>query len=154
MRTAALSILMSFLLFAPAARAQAVDVEETMADMQAVMETQQRRFAAMTSVDVAALDSLLAPSLVYTHSTGRVETKAQFLESLRAGTLRYLTIEPTDLDVQLFTDVALITGRADLRVALGGEERDLALRFTEVYVQWEPGGPWQLAAWQSTGMAP
>lgn len=137
-------------LFVPSARAQQADYEDAMVAMRALLETQQRRFDATTRGDLSALDSLLAPNLVYTHSNGRTETKEEFLESLHTGRLRYVAIEPSDVNVQLYTDTGVITGEAEVRVVAGGEELALALRFTEVYVRWEAGEPWQLVVWQST----
>jgi hypothetical protein len=43
-----------------------------------------RRFEAMMRGNVTLLDRLLADDLTYTHSTGIVETKIGFLESLAA----------------------------------------------------------------------
>ena len=150
MRLFALLLFVSTLTAASPARAQEADYGDAVANMQAVLATQQHRFDAMTRGDLAALDTLLASNLVYTHSNGQADTKASLLASLRSGALAYAAIEPTDINIQLFADAAVITGLADVRVVAGGEERALTLRFTEVYVQWDAGEPWQLVSWQST----
>jgi ketosteroid isomerase-like protein len=115
---------------------------------QEILAADDRRFAAMVQGDQAALDGLLADDLTYTHSTGQMETKAQFLESLRAGKLRYLSAEPADREVRLYGDIAVVTGRAAVKASVDGKELLLPLRFTEVWVK--RGGGWKLAAWQST----
>jgi ketosteroid isomerase-like protein len=150
MRTFLLPSLLALVLLVPAARAQEIDYQDAMAAMQALMETQQRRFEATVRSDVAALDSIFAPNMVYTHSSGQVDTKEVYLESLRSGALDYIAIEPSDLNVQVYSDVGVITGQADVKSAVNGEERAMTLRFIEVYVQWNKGDPWQLVAWQST----
>ncbi len=115
---------------------------------QEILAADARRFAAMIQGDQAALDGLLAGDLTYTHSSGQVETKAQFLESLRSGTLRYLSAQPSDQAVRLYGDTAVVTGRAEVKVSNQGQEAALSLRFTEVWVR--SGGAWKLTAWQST----
>jgi ketosteroid isomerase-like protein len=115
---------------------------------QEILAADDRRFAAMVQGGQAALDGLLADDLTYTHSTGQMETKAQFLASLKAGKLRYLSAESADREVRLYGDVAVVTGRATVKASTEGKELLLPLRFTEVWVK--RGGGWKLAAWQST----
>lgn len=113
-----------------------------------ILAADARRFAAMIQGDLAALEGLLAEDLTYTHSTGQVETRIQFLESLRSGKLRYLAAAPSDVDVRVYGDTAVVTGRAEMKVSSQGQELTVTARFTEVWVK--SGGAWKLAAWQST----
>jgi ketosteroid isomerase-like protein len=107
-----------------------------------------RRMAAMVAVDVPALEGLLADELTYTHSSGVVETRAQFLANLTAGKLRYRSMTPSEVSVRAYGEVAVATGKADVNVTSEGTDLALALRFTEVWVKRE--GAWKLAVWQST----
>jgi ketosteroid isomerase-like protein len=144
MRRAPLALL--FLVLLPAL-ASAQDAR------QEILAADARRFAAMVQGDQAALDGLLADDLTYTHSSGQLETKAQFLESLRSGKLRYLSVQPSDQAVRLYGDTAVVTGRAEVKVSSQGRDAAaLSLRFTEVWVK--SGGAWKLTAWQSTRLAP
>lgn len=118
---------------------------------QEILAADARRFEAMIRVDAAALDGLLADDLTYSHSNGLFETKAQFLESLKAGKIRYLSVQPSDVAVRLYGETAVVTGRAEIKANMGGQELVLPLRFTEVWVK--SGGGWKLAAWQSTRIA-
>lgn len=113
-----------------------------------VLAADARRFAAMFQNDLTTLETLLADDLTYTHSSSKVESKAEFLESLRSGKLRYLAAERSDLAVRLYGDTAVVTGRAEMKVSSPGGELTLPVRFTEVWVR--SGGAWKLAAWQST----
>lgn len=114
-----------------------------------VVAVEQARFAAMTRADIAALDTLLADDLIYTHTTGRVETKEQFLESLRVRRIHYERISPHDLQLRRPTsDVAVITGRARIEVTLADGRQEFDIRFTDVLVR--RGDRWQTAIWQST----
>jgi ketosteroid isomerase-like protein len=107
-----------------------------------------RRMAAMVAVDIPALEGLLAEELTYTHSSGVVETRAQFLANLTARKLRYRSMTPSEVSVRGYGDVAVATGRADVQVTNEGVDLALPLRFTEVWVKRD--GSWKLVVWQST----
>jgi hypothetical protein len=66
-------------------------------DRKALLASNSARFTAMVRGDLTALDTLLGPELSYIHSDGALESKAQFLATLRTGQLRYQAIEPGDL---------------------------------------------------------
>ena len=52
---------------------------------QEVRKAESDRFAAMLKGDMAALERLLAPELIYTHGDGRVVDKAAFIADLKTG---------------------------------------------------------------------
>ncbi len=133
----------SLLLALPACRLTVnLDVQETLA------QVEQRRFAAMVAQDVAVLAPILADELSYTHSTGETETKAQFLETIRSGRLRYEAFDVREVDVRFYGDVALLRGRLALRARAGDRPVQLDLRYTDAYVYRE--GRWQMLAYHST----
>ncbi len=115
---------------------------------QEILAADARRFAAMVQGNLTALEGLLTEDLTYTHSNGQVETRAQLLEGIRSGTLRYLAAEPSGAVVRVYGETAIVTGRADLRVSAQGRELTVPVQFTEVWVK--SGGTWKMAAWQST----
>ncbi|HEV7517713.1 MAG TPA: nuclear transport factor 2 family protein, partial [Thermoanaerobaculia bacterium] len=111
-----------------------------------------QRFEIMVKGDAALLERLLAEDLTYVHSTGIVDTKASFLQSLTAGKLRYLALNPSEVAVRVLgTAAAVVTGRADIKVLANGKEISFPARFTSVYAKHH--GRWRLAAWQSTAVA-
>jgi len=110
------------------------------------------RFAAMVAGDTAALKNVLGEDLTYTHSTGEVQDRQQFLNALSAGTLRYESMSPSEVRVRLYGATGVVTGRLDMKVVLEGSERALAVRYTAVYVRRDLR--WQLVAWQSSSIAP
>lgn len=123
---------------------------------EALAAAHQRRFQAMVDGDLEALAPMLADELVYTHSSGKTETKEEFLAALEGGALRYLAIvSEGESPLRLYGDgeVGLITGGARVRVRTGGEEGqegEVVLRYTSVYVHRD--GRWQLAAWHSSAV--
>jgi len=108
-----------------------------------------QRFDAMVKGDTLLLESMLAEDLTYTHTTGAVDSKAGFLESLASGKLRYLAFKPDGVEVRLFGEAtAVVTGRIDARVVANGKEASFRARYTSVYTKRH--GRWLLAAWQAT----
>ena len=114
-----------------------------------VLAAEDRRFAAMIHADTAALRTLLADDLAYTHTTGSKQDKAAFLGSLGSGELRYTSIEPTERAVSLLgRDGAVVVGRSNMKVQAGGQLRVFSIRYLAVYRR--EASAWQLLAWQST----
>jgi hypothetical protein len=117
-------------------------------DEQEVLDRERQRFAAMVRKDAAFLNQVRADDLVYTHSSGNVDTKTSFIDSLTSGRLAYDAAVPEGLGVRLFGDVAVLTGTAQIRVHVQAKPLDLRIRFTDVYVKRLAG--WQVVAWQAT----
>lgn len=113
-----------------------------------VREVHARRFALMVAGDTAALGPVLADDLVYTHSSGAAETKAQFLEAITSGRLRYRAIQDREAKVRIYGEVGVVNGLVDAQVTIGGQDNTFAIRYVAVYAR--EGGDWRLVAWQST----
>lgn len=117
-------------------------------DQEAVRKAETDRFAAMLKADVPALDKLLAADLTYTHGDGRVIDKAAFLADFRTGAFKYSTIQPNEITIRVFGDVAVVTGGAAMHVVNNGAPADITIRYTDVHVK--RGGAWQMVAWEAT----
>jgi ketosteroid isomerase-like protein len=81
-------------------------------------------------------------------------TKAQFLESISSGDMKYITIKPESMNIDIYNGAtAVLTGTTRLHVkSKQGGEHDAHLRYILVYVK--EGGQWKVAAWQSTNVNP
>lgn len=141
MRGASISLAFIALLLSACAHLNARTAES-------VEQVERRRFAAMVAQDIPALEPLLAEELSYGHSHGEIEDKTQFLETIRGGRLRYRSIDVQDLDVRLYQNLAIVTGRLSAEAQAGNQLVTLRLSFTDAYVNRD--GRWQLIAWQST----
>jgi ketosteroid isomerase-like protein len=115
-----------------------------------VREGEQARFRAMVANDLDKLAPLLADDLVYVHTDGVVESKTEFLQSLRTGTRRYVSIEPNDVRVRTYGNTAVATGQFRAKVISNGADREFDARYTAIYRA--SGKGWQLVSWQSTRM--
>jgi hypothetical protein len=114
----------------------------------AVLDAQDRRFALTAGGDLDELEKMLTEDMNYTHSHSGVDTRAQFLATLRSGKVRYLSIEPEERAVRVYGSTAVVQGVAHLLVKVEERDVDVRLRFTELYV--EQDGAWKMALWHST----
>lgn len=120
-------------------------------DMQAaetVSKAQDRRFHAMMERDTAALDGLLADELTYAHANGATETKAEFLETIESGVIRYESVRPEETQIRVYGGAAVVTGTSEMDLRIAGRETSFRIRFLSVYAR-QPE-TWQMVAWQST----
>ena len=115
-----------------------------------ILALEDKRYAAMTTNDLAALEALFHDEMIYTHSSAVVDTKASYLEALRSGKTRYKTAKRFEEKVRFAGDTALVTGRAEFEVELNGNPKTLRLRFLNVWTK-TPAG-WKFIAWQSCSL--
>ncbi len=115
-----------------------------------ILALEDKRYAAMTSNDLAALEALFHDDMIYTHSSAVVDTRASYLEALRSGKTRYKTAKRFEEKVRFAGDAALVTGRAEFEVELNGAPKTLRLRFLNVWTK-TPAG-WKFIAWQSCSL--
>jgi ketosteroid isomerase-like protein len=140
-RTAALALALSL---APLpALAQAAQGAEA-----AVLAAHDQRMKLTVAADPAALGAMMTDDLTYTHSSGVTETKAEFLDALKAGKYLYREITPRERKVRVHGDSAIVSGPAHVVIEPGGKRTEIDLYFSELYVK--QGGRWRMALWQST----
>jgi ketosteroid isomerase-like protein len=121
-----------------------------MSSEQEILGLEDRRYAAMTSGDFTTLESLVHEDLVYGHSSGKMDTRASWLESMRSGATLYRSARCAGQKVRLYGDTALVTGRVDFEVEVAGHARTLRLNVLAVWIRTPQG--WKFAGWQSTSV--
>jgi hypothetical protein len=109
-----------------------------------VLKVEGQRVQALLQVDVAALDRILSNDLTYTHASAVVNTKAEYIERVKSGQLKYETIEQKDVNVRVYGNTVILNGTS----MQGTKAQPSEMRFTTVYVKLD--GRWQQVAWQST----
>lgn len=102
---------------------------------------------AVSHNDFERLEKILAPDLMYTHSTGLVENREQFVEALKSGRQKYDSIIHEDLVVHVYGKTAFAAARVRMTGNTKGQPFNNVLRFLHVWVKGKGG--WQLAAHQS-----
>jgi len=119
---------------------------------QEIRKVDDQRLAAILKQDVPMLNHLMTDDFVYTHSSGNVQTKAQFLGDMKAGTWTYKSLKLQNARVRFFGDTAVLTGGCNMTGVMRGKDVRLAIYFTEVYVR--AHGQWHWLLWQSTRLPP
>ena len=115
---------------------------------QMIIELDKKRMTAMAQKDTAALKNMLCTSLVYTHSSGRQDTKQSLIEGMESGTTVYTSIVPSDVKAQDLGNAVVLTGVAAISVNSRGKPNSFRVRFTDVYEN--QNGTWRMVTWQST----
>jgi len=119
--------------------------EPSAAVKQAVLNAEQEWKTAVLKADRSSLEKLLAADLSYTHSSGKTQTKDQFIEDATGGATIYKSIEFENTTVRQYGSVAVITHSATITTVQTGTTH---LYLTEVWAQ--EGDRWQMASRQAT----
>jgi ketosteroid isomerase-like protein len=117
-------------------------------DEQAIKDAENAWAKAVAARDFAALDSMLAGSLIYAHSTGNIESKQEYLGRMKSGAQKYDSITHESTRVIPYGDTAV----AHSIVRMVGTNTAGAFndRLMMMHVWVKQGGKWRLAAHQTT----
>ena len=113
-----------------------------------VMDAVQQFADAFRTGDVAKVDSLLHERYVHTNSGNEPTSRAAWMSwftsrsrKMQSGELRLLTYELSGIDVEVFSGVAVVTGRVDASSQTSGATEQSSIRFTNVWMcdagQWK-----------------
>jgi len=103
---------------------------------------------AMLDADVDTLVQLVGDSLVYTYWSGTTDGKTAFVERVRTESIVFRKIERTVEHIQIYGDVAVVTGRARVDGVVVALPRVADVRFISVWANGANG--WQMVAYQTT----
>ena len=115
---------------------------------QMIIDLDKKRMTAMAQKDVAALKNMICKGLVYTHSSGRQDTKQSLLDGMESGSTVYTSIVPSEVKAQDLGNAVVLTGLAAISVNSNGKPNSFRVRFTDVYEN--QNGTWRMITWQST----
>ena len=120
-------------------------------DVRELKEIQQRLIKAWVNKDRETIDALLAPDWRVTDPAGNVLTKAQVMKELDSGDRKLESGAIYDVDVRLYGNVAVVTGRSEATGSYQGNKASVKLRFTDVFVK--RSGRWRAVASHATVIA-
>ena len=107
-----------------------------------------QRVAATVAGDSARLALIFSDELRYAHSTGGVDTKTSYIDSLKSGRLKYISYDYEERNFTFpATGVALMTGKVHVKTKSAAGESQSILGFLAVWR--EEKGEWRFLAWQS-----
>src|SRR5215468_4815096 len=102
------------------------------------------RIQAQIHADATALDRIYADDFIGVGPSGTVRTKAQVISDFTSGDLKFQSITTDDVQVRVYGNTAVETGRS----TMNGQDRGKAVprdtRFTRVWIKQQ--GRWRLVA--------
>ena len=131
-------------------------VEKRQAAAKAEVEASERqRFKAQVSKDYDFLGKVFADDLIYTHSSGKIDSKEGYINSIKEGKSVYSAIDVEELRIRTYNDekAAVVNGTIMItQPPVDGKPTLTHIRYAVVYVK-NKGKGWQLVMWQSLKLA-
>ncbi len=94
---------------------------------------------AVGSNDVDALDKIYADDFHLVTNEGKVETKAQRLESMKSGKVKYQSVEFSNPKVRIYGNTAVVVADTAGKMTVDGKEAETSLVATIVFVKSKDG---------------
>lgn len=110
-------------------------------------------YRAMIAKDYRALEEILAPDLVYVHSTAVSETKKEYLAGVAKGLYDYESISSRGLTFHVHDGCVAMSGAVDMLVGETGRPRDM-IHLLFVLIWAKQAGAWRLQFRQATRIMP
>lgn len=111
---------------------------------EAIRKLDNDRIQAQIHADAAALDRLYADDFIGVGPSGTVRTKPQVITDFTSGRLKFQSITTEDIQVRVYGNTAVETGRSTMNGQDQGKTVPHDTRFTRVWVKQQ--GRWRLVA--------
>lgn len=98
-----------------------------------VAEFEERLRQAMLASDVAELDALIAPELLFTNHFGQLVSKQQDLDLHRSGGLQLTALVPSQRKLQLYPGFSVVSVQMHLSGSYNGTAIDEHIRYTRIW---------------------
>ncbi|HEY6832578.1 MAG TPA: nuclear transport factor 2 family protein [Pseudolabrys sp.] len=118
-----------------------------------VRALEESRISAMLKGDVEAISKHLDTDLIYVHSTGQVDGKESYLNSLRAGKFVYESIELIDERHADGADFVVLCQTLSVTIRVGADPSPKPRAVTATALWRQTNGAWRLVAMQATPRA-
>lgn len=113
-----------------------------------ILNTEARWTKAFLNTDLATLEQLMDETYQQIQSDGSVKTKAEVLATFDTGERHWDIAKSDEHNIQIYGNVAVLTGRWRGKGSNHGEAFDYSARFVSVYVKRKQG--WKMVSDQST----
>ena len=117
-----------------------------------ILEIEKARNQAIVKGDAAALERMTSDDYTFITLRGELRTKAEIVQGFKTGSFHYESRQISDLNVRVYGNSAVVTGRSIQKGSENGKDYSGDYRFTRVYVK--QGGRWQTVALQTTLIQP
>jgi uncharacterized protein (TIGR02246 family) len=107
------------------------------------------RFQTWVKGDTAAMKAIMADDAVYCHSSGKCQTKQEFIADIESKQTAYKKMDLVSMNAKALGSYAvLINGTVDVVAESPRGQVEFKAVYTSVYVRRKEH--WQLVSWQST----
>ena len=86
-----------------------------------IRQAEDQWVSAIKSHDKSALESILSPDLIYTHSTARVEDRDQYIESLTSGAQNYAGVDYEKPLIRVYGTTAVVAAKVTMTGSTKGQ---------------------------------
>lgn len=104
-------------------------------DEAAIRELDHANTVATWTGDARWFEENLADDFVIVTANGKVKTKREVVHEFAAPGFSMEPYEPTEVNVRMYGDVAIVTGRVYQRFTRGGIRYEVDARYTDVYTK-------------------
>jgi ketosteroid isomerase-like protein len=148
---AAAFVALAFVVFGAAPSKNAVDASEAGTKGE-ILQIERERNRAIISGNANALDRMTSDDYTFITLRGELRTKAEIIQGYKSGSFHYDSREISELNVRVYGNFAVVTGRSNQKGRENGKDYSGDYRFTRVYAR--QGGRWQTVALQTTLIQP
>ena len=117
-----------------------------------ILEIEKERNQAIISGDAVALERMTSDNYTFITLRGELRTKTEIVQGFKSGSFHYESRQISDLNVRVYGNAAIVTGRSIQKGRENGKDYSGDYRFTRVYVKQD--GRWQTVALQTTLIQP
>ena len=118
--------------------------------VQQILALENARNDAIVRGDAAALERMTADEYTFINLRGGIQLKSEIVKGFASGSYKYQSRQISELNVRMYGDTAVVTGRSTQQGAENGRDNSGDYRFTRVYVKRD--GRWQTVAYQATAV--
>jgi ketosteroid isomerase-like protein len=126
------------------AQKQNVNARHRASIEEAIRKLDKDRIQAQIHADATALDRIYAADFIGVGPSGTVRTKPQVISDFTSGGLKYQSITTHDVQVRVYGNAAVETGRSTMIGQDAGKTVPTENRFTRVWIK--QLGRWRLVA--------
>lgn len=116
-----------------------------------IIELEERLRLAMLNSDVAELDELISPDLLFTNHVGVLISKEDDLSAHASKLLVFESLDLSQSKILIHRDSAVVSVKADIQGYYNGQPANGLFRFTRFWSN--TSGEWQVIAGHSSAIA-
>jgi hypothetical protein len=118
-----------------------------------IIELEEQLRQAMLHSNVAELDALIAPELLFTNHLGQIFSKQKDLDAHRSGKFKFTEITPSDRHIQINPGFTVVSVLMHIVGSYDGTPVEQDIRFTRVWAI-STAGSIQIIAGHTSEIAP